>query len=134
MHIFDIVEIVFVSRCSTDCLVPFFDLGQNKTLHACVSHGRSFWEPFYEFIEEFFTRYLELEWVATVLDQVIEKRNCELGCLGVSLRDEMGDGYSSITWSGALFGVDVVAYFEVDGEVGFVEGGATCAVWWLVSK
>lgn len=45
------------------------------------------------------------------------------------MRDEVGDGYSGITGSRALFGVDVVAYFKVYGEVGFVEGGATCAVW-----
>ena len=73
MHIFDIVEIVFILGRSTDCLVPFFDLGQNKTLHTCVSDGRPFRESLDEFIEEFLTRYLELEWVATVLDQVIEE-------------------------------------------------------------
>lgn len=72
MHIPDIPKIFFVSRSLTYCLAPFFDTFKNSMLYPRWSNRRSFGEPPYELVKEFFCANLEMEGVSAVLDAYIE--------------------------------------------------------------
>lgn len=127
MHVADEAEVVLVARRLADGAAPFFDCLEDLVLDASAAYGRAFWEAADELIEELLCRDLEVEWVATVLDAVVEEVEGEKGDILVAVVDVVDNGDGSLARGGALFCIYEVADLQVEGEIGLVVLGAAGA-------
>ncbi len=73
MHVPYETQIVLVPRCLTYSLPPFFYQFENLILHTRRMHRRAFGKSADELIEEFLCAYLQMEWVAAVLDAYVQE-------------------------------------------------------------
>lgn len=69
-----------------------------------------------------------MEWVSTVLDQVVQKMERQLCSLRISLVDQFDNRNCGFSGRRALSGIDIVTNLQVELQVGLGQRGATCTV------
>jgi hypothetical protein len=105
MHIPYKPQIIFVSRGLADCLTPLLNGFQYFTLYAARTDRRALWEAPNKLIEELLGADLQVKWIATVFDAIIEESEGKEGDIRISVIDELNNCDGALTRRIALFGV-----------------------------
>lgn len=73
MHVSNVNQILSVLACDANCCFPFLYQFENLLLGRAREYGRPLRESLDELIEKLFCCNLQVEWVAAILDEVIQK-------------------------------------------------------------
>lgn len=71
MHVSNVHEVLFALGIDANRILPFMNEGENLCLCRRREHRRSLGKPFDEFVEKFFRRYLKVERIADIFDEVV---------------------------------------------------------------